>query len=86
VFGITLALHEAGRFEWSEFQARLIQAIAAHEAELEAQPAGEGGEYHYYGCWLKAFRTLAADKGWLDLAVLDGLEDELVARPAGHDH
>ncbi len=45
VFGVTLALFEAGRFEWPEFQSRLIAAIARHEAER-----GDG-EYQYYACW-----------------------------------
>ena len=80
IFGVTLALLEAGRFEWPEFQARLIAAIARHEAEL-----GEG-DYHYYGCWLEAFRALATDKGWLAAAALETLERELAARPVGHDH
>ena len=80
LFGITLALYDAGRFAWPEFQARLIEAIAAHEAEL-----GEGA-YDYYACWLEAFRELAQVEGWLDAAALDALEVELAARPAGHDH
>jgi nitrile hydratase accessory protein len=80
IFGVTLALLEAGRFEWPEFQARLIAAIAEHEAQL-----GEG-EYQYYGCWLEAFRGLATEKRWLEPRALDALEAELLARPAGHDH
>lgn len=80
IFGVTLALLEAGRFEWPEFQARLIEAIARHEAER-----GDDA-YAYYACWLDAFRGLATDKGWLDGAALAALEDELAARPPGHDH
>ena len=80
IFGITLALLDTGRFEWSEFQAQLIRAIAAHEAEL-----GEG-EYQYYACWLDAFRCLAREKDWFDDASLATLEAELAARPPGHDH
>ena len=80
VFGITLALFEAGHFEWTEFQSRLIEAIAQHEAEL-----GDG-EFQYYACWLEAFRKLATAKGWLDPEALASLEAELIARPAGHDH
>ena len=37
IFGVTLALYEAGRFEWSEFQSRLIAAIARHEGLTEEQ-------------------------------------------------
>ncbi len=80
IFGITLSLFEAGRFEWPEFQSRLIEAVARHEAEL-----GDG-EYQYYGCWLDAFCSLATDKGWLDTTGLEALERELAARPPGHDH
>jgi nitrile hydratase accessory protein len=80
IFGLTLAFLEAGRFEWPEFQARLIEAIAEHEASL-----GEGA-YQYYGCWLEAFRRLAADKGWVEARALESLERELAARPPGHDH
>jgi nitrile hydratase accessory protein len=80
IFGLTLALFEAGRFRWPEFQSHLIEAIARHEAER-----GEGA-YQYYGCWLEAFRRLASDKGWLDAAALEALERELAARPPGHDH
>jgi nitrile hydratase accessory protein len=82
IFGVTLALYESGRFEWPEFQSRLIAAIAAHETSL----AEDSGDYDYYACWLEAFRSLATDKGWLDAAGLDALEHELAARPAGHDH
>ncbi len=80
IFGITLAMLDAGRFRWPEFQARLISAIAAHEAQR-----GEG-EYQYYACWLEAFRSLASEKRWLDDAALAALEAELAARPTGHDH
>ncbi len=80
IFGVTLALYEAGRFAWPEFQSRLVDAIARHQAEI-----GDG-EYQYYACWLEAFRTLAGDKGWLDADTLDRLERELADRSAGHDH
>ncbi len=80
VFGLTLALLDAGRFAWPEFQSRLIDAIARHEAERGARA------YEYYACWLEALRALATDKAWLDARSLDDLEHELAARPAGHDH
>ncbi len=80
VFGLTLALHDAGRFEWPEFQFALITAIARHEKSVEPEA------YHYWGCWLEAFRAVASQKGWLTEAALSGLESELAARPHGHDH
>lgn len=80
LFGLTVALLEAGRFEWSEFQSRLIDSIERHEAER-----GDV-EYDYYGCWFEAFGSLAQAKGWVKPGALDALERELAARAPGHDH
>ena len=77
IFGITVALYEAERFAWPDFQARLIAVIAQQEA---------AGESHYWGAWLDAFRGLAEAHGWLSGDELAALESELAARPAGHDH
>ena len=76
-----IALYEAGRFEWMAFQSRLIEAIAAHEAEITDE-----ADYDYWACWLDAFKSLAAEHGWADAQTLHDLEHELEARPAGHDH
>jgi nitrile hydratase accessory protein len=84
VFGLTMALFEAGRFSWPEFQSRLIEAIGRHEALLATE--SEPGVYDYYACWLEAFRSLAADKAWVEAPALERLEQELAARPVGHDH
>ena len=81
IFGATVALYEAGRFEWSEFQSRLIAAIAAHEAQITDE-----ADYDYWACWLDAFRSLADEHGWAGAQALHDLEHELEARPAGHDH
>jgi nitrile hydratase accessory protein len=80
IFGLTLALLEAGLFEWPDFQRRLIDAIARHEAERGGLP------FRYWACWLEAFQRLATDEGWLDTEALSALEAELAARPHGHDH
>ena len=81
VFGLTLALCDTGRFEWSEFQSRLIDAIARREAEI-----GDPKSHDYYECWLEAFRVLVTERGWLDAGALEALEFELAAREPGHDH
>jgi nitrile hydratase accessory protein len=77
IFGVTLVLYEADRFEWPEFQQRLIAAIARQDSQ---------GESHYWAAWLEAFRDLGEAKGWLSGGELDELERTLAARPAGHDH
>ncbi|HZV49155.1 MAG TPA: nitrile hydratase accessory protein, partial [Candidatus Dormibacteraeota bacterium] len=43
IFGATVAMHEAGLFEWREFQGRLIEEIARQDSE------------DYYRRWLTAF-------------------------------
>jgi hypothetical protein len=39
VFGLTMSLYESGAFDWSEFQAALIEAIGAWERRSEAEPS-----------------------------------------------
>ena len=78
VFGLTMALHEAGAFEWEEFRQRLISEIAAWERREE--------EWSYYGCWLRAFEDLLAHKRLCLTAAVDARAHALGARPKGHDH
>jgi nitrile hydratase accessory protein len=80
LFGVTLALCEAGRFEWEEFRALLIEEVARADA------AGAAVRFHYYGCWQAAFERLVAAKGLCAGAELEARARALAARPAGHDH
>jgi len=82
VFGLTMALHAAGAFEWEEFRQRLIGEIAAWERQHERREA----EWSYYACWLRAFEDLLADKNLCRTAAVDVRVRELAARPQGHDH
>ncbi len=54
-FGMAVALHERGAFEWEEFRVELIREIA----EMTAR----GGEFVYYQAWLAALETVLARKG-----------------------
>ena len=51
VFGMAVALHERGLFEWEEFRQTLIAQIAA----AEARP----GPFVYYEIWLQTFEDSA---------------------------
>ena len=55
VFGMAVALHEDGRYEWEEFRQALIARIAAAERG--------GGPFVYYEIWLATFEELLARKG-----------------------
>jgi nitrile hydratase accessory protein len=63
VFGMAVALHERGLFEWEEFRRALIAQIAA----AEARP----GPFVYYEIWLRTFEELLAGKGLVTGAELD---------------
>lgn len=82
VFGVTLALHEQGRFVWDEFRDRLIAAIARADGTVaQGEPAPS-----YWACWLTALEGLLEAKGLCSDAALDARAKTLAARPAGHDH
>jgi cobaltochelatase CobN len=55
VFGMAVALHEQGLYEWEEFRQALIAQIGAAEAR--------GGTFVYYEIWLATFEELLARKG-----------------------
>lgn len=81
LFGMTMALHQAGRFEWREFQQRLIAAVHRWEAE-----APEGEPYRYYERWAEALESLLDERGIVTVGAIDARAVDLAARPAGHDH
>lgn len=54
VFGMAVALHESGLYEWEEFRQTLIARIAAAEAR--------GGPFAYYEVWLQTFEDLLTRK------------------------
>ena len=63
VFGMAVALHEQGLYEWEEFRQALIAQIAAAEAR--------GGPFVYYEVWLATFEELLAKKGLVTPEELD---------------
>jgi len=80
IFGVTLALHDAGLLEWEEFRARLIAEIAEWERDARDD------EWSYYLCWLAALENLLVAKGLCGRPELDARGRALAARPPGHDH
>lgn len=81
VFGMAVALHEAGVFAWSEFQAQLIEVVGAWDNQ-----AADGDLYEYYQHFQTALQRLMAAKGLVSAADLEQRTDTLAARPHGHDH
>ncbi len=80
LFGLTMALLQAGAFEWEEFRAQLIAAIG----EWERQP--DHGAWRYYERWQVALERLLAAKNLCSPSDVARRTVALAARPAGHDH
>ncbi len=80
-FGLAMALHARGTFEWEDFRQQLIAAIA--EAERDPDP---DQPFSYYRCWLLALERVLDDKGVVGGEELRDRAKKLDARPAGHDH
>jgi nitrile hydratase accessory protein len=78
VFGLTVALAEAGHLSWDAFRARLIAEIGAAERSAAA--------WSYWACWQAALERLCAERGLCTAGEIDGAARTLAARPAGHDH
>jgi nitrile hydratase accessory protein len=63
VFGMAVALHERGLYEWEEFR----QGLIANIARAERRP----GPFSYYEIWLQTFEMLLAAKGLVSAAELE---------------
>ena len=63
VFGMAVALHERGVYDWEEFRQALIAQIAAAETRR--------GPFVYYEIWLQTFEALLARKRLVTSAELD---------------
>jgi nitrile hydratase accessory protein len=76
-FGMVLALHEGGAFDWDDFRDRLI-------AEIGAQPEDDGTQY--YERWLAAFERLLGERGVLEDAEVAARVREIADHEHDHEH
>lgn len=80
LFGLTMALVEAGRLDWEAFRGRLIGAIAAWESTARDE------EWSYWLRWQEALEDSLEAAGLVAAPEIDRLTGQLAARPHGHDH
>ena len=80
LFGLTMALHRAGRFEWEEFRRLLIDEIQSWQ---RAHPTGAA--WSYYERWQAAFERLLAAKQLCYEPELTERAAQFASRPRGHD-
>jgi nitrile hydratase accessory protein len=80
-FGLVVALHNAGAFEWEEFRRHLIARIGRWDVtHAPAEP------YAYYEHWLRALEDVLTERRITDPENVEGRVAELLARPPGWDH
>ena len=81
LFGVTVALSEAGLFTMADFQSALIAATAVHE-----KAGCISDETDYYTQWLTALTALLGTRG-VDLGMaLSSAEDRVARRLRGLRH
>ena len=80
-FGMAAALADMGVFDWRDFQAGLIAAIADHERDSDPSEA-----YRYYERWLAALEALVVERGLVAVQDIDERVADYCQRPHGHDH
>ena len=81
VFGVTMALHEAGVFDWDDFRRLLIDEIQRWQA-ADHPPE----QWRYYECWRAALERLLSDRNLIGTDELAAKARAFAERPAGHDH
>lgn len=76
-FGMAMALHEQGTFEWERFRLRLIDEIAAGEAAAGGEePADDDDGSLYYSRWLAALSAVLDEAGLVAGSELAAREDD----------
>ncbi len=58
VFAVTVALNEAGRFDWPDWAARFSATLKRHGLDREL----DGGD-DYFVAWLETLEALLAEQG-----------------------
>ena len=68
-FALTVALNEAGLFDWPDWADRFGATLKRHGLQREL----DGGD-DYFTCWIETLEALLADLGVAELAVLKELK------------
>jgi nitrile hydratase accessory protein len=76
LFGLALALSEAGTYPWEAFRQNLISTIGS----WESKHALDDPTWRYYEQYLGAFEKLVTDLGLIDTASLDKRTEEFRLR------
>lgn len=83
-FGMAVALHQQGRYNWEEFRRRLIAEIG----EWESSGEDERAVWDYYRRWLASLEALLEEKGFVSGEEIEQRTHEYLsgARDEHHHH
>ena len=81
-FGMAIALHEQGHYDWEEFRQRLISEIG----EWERSDQDERAVWDYYRHWLASFEALIKDRGLLSEEEIEERTSEFVSGAKDEHH
>ena len=78
-FGMAMALHEQGAFEWEDFRSRLIAEIeAAEAAEKNGTSRDDDDGSLYYERWTAALTDVLTERGVVPAEELQARSDEFL--------
>jgi nitrile hydratase accessory protein len=69
-FGMAVALHDSGAYDWDVFSNHLARQIAMRDAGADSRhvlPAALNTESRYYEAWLSALQDLLVERGFLSM-------------------
>lgn len=66
LFALTVAMNEAGHFQWTEWAERFGKTLAKAGLSRDL----DGGD-DYFGCWLETFEALLREKDVADPALIE---------------
>ncbi len=81
IFGMATSLAEQGVYAWDDFRQRLIDRVAAWEAN-----APEGAPYHYYDRFLEALEDVLVERELVQSGELCDRVQAFAEHPHAHDH
>ena len=70
VFAVTVALNEAGRFDWLDWAARFSETLVRHGLAKEL----DGGD-DYFSAWLETLEAFASQAGWAEASEIAAMRD-----------
>ena len=86
LFGMAVALTEAGVIDWADMQGALIDEVAAWDQEHKPDRSNTELEYPYYELFSAALEKVLGASSVVPQEELATRAEAFASRPHGHDH